>query len=43
MGSVSFKIKEGDSLETKKLYEKINQILDEHKGSDEIKLKASEL
>ena len=35
-----FKIKEGDSLETKKLYEKINQILDEYKGSDEIKLKA---
>ena len=35
-----FKIDESDSSETKNLYEKMNKILDEHKGSEEIKLKA---
>ena len=35
-----FKIDESDSSETKNLYEKMNKILDEYKGSEEIKLKA---
>ena len=35
-----FKIDESDSSETKNLYEKMNKILEEHKGSEEIKLKA---
>ena len=35
-----FKIDESDSSETKNLYERMNKILDEYKGSEEIKLKA---
>ena len=35
-----FKIDESDNTETKNLYEKMNKILEEHQGSEEIKLKA---
>ena len=35
-----FKINDSDSFETKKLYDKINKILDDHQGPDQTKLKA---